>query len=150
SAGILASAQSTLVSQRRGLVLLHWPDADRAGHEHGWMSEPYGDACLRLDASLARLRALTADDNTVLIALAGPGGGGAAACDHESDHPLDRTIPLVLFGDGIAPRELGPATLLDVPPTILHLLGIPAPESHEGRVLMEAFEDAHELAPAVA
>jgi predicted AlkP superfamily pyrophosphatase or phosphodiesterase len=43
---ILATARTTLRSQRRGLIVLHWPDADAAGHAHGWMSEPYRQGCL--------------------------------------------------------------------------------------------------------
>jgi hypothetical protein len=59
--------------------------------------------------------------------------------DHESDHALDRTIPILLWGASVVPRQLGPAKLLDVPPTILSALGIAVPETYEGRILWEAF-----------
>jgi arylsulfatase A-like enzyme len=142
---IVAAARSQLAVQRRGLILLHWPDADRAGHEHGWMSAPYAEGAREMDRALSDLLDLLqlADDpSTLLIALADHGGGGVVANDHESDHPHDWTIPVVLAGAAMAPAVLGePISLLDVPTTILDALGVPQPATYEGRSL---------LAPALA
>lgn len=148
--GVLSAARSTLRTQRRGLILLHWPDADRAGHAHGWMSPQYGYECRRLDASLGLLMAQCNDAGTILIALADHGGGGKKPTDHESDHPLDRTIPIGFSGAAIARRELGPVTLLDVPATIVHALGLSIPASFEGEVLHQVFVRSDEPASAVA
>jgi predicted AlkP superfamily pyrophosphatase or phosphodiesterase len=150
AADVLSAARSTLNDQRRGLILLHWPDADRAGHAHGWMSPQYADACRRLDVALRMLCGLAHDPDTLLIALADHGGGGVDARDHDSTHALDRTIPLLLSGAGIGRTCLPPSSLLDVPPTILHALGVAVPEWYEGRVLHEAFarHDAPESAVA--
>ena len=41
---VLAAARKNLGSQRRGLIMMHWLDADRAGHEFVWMSPQYGVA----------------------------------------------------------------------------------------------------------
>ncbi len=140
---ILLAARHALNTQRRGLLFFHWPDADRAGHAHGWMSAPYAEAARRLDAALGLLTALCEigrDPGTLLIALADHGGGGAKLNDHDSPHPLDRTIPIVLAGGGVSPGELAPLTsLLDVPPTVLWALGLPIPASWSGRPLLEAF-----------
>src|SRR5205085_1444148 len=79
---ILAAARTTLRSQRRGLVVLHWPDADGAGHAHGWMSPAYVAGCRALDAAIGVLWStldLDSDHSTMLIALADHGGGGANA-----------------------------------------------------------------------
>ena len=148
AAEILAGARPTLHSHHRGLVLLHWPDADRAGHDHGWMSPVYAQACRRLDESLGALVSMIDEPETLLIALADHGGGGRVANDHESSHPLDRTIPLMLAGSGVVHGPLGPSTLLDVPPTMLFALGLDIPDCLEGRVLDEAFE--RRCAPAAA
>ncbi|MDE3053810.1 MAG: alkaline phosphatase family protein [Gemmatimonadota bacterium] len=142
---ILDVARPWLASQRSGLVLFHWPDADRAGHEAGWMSPPYGAAARRLDAALGRLAEWTGvedDPATLLVALADHGGGGVDPKNHDSAHPLDRTIPIVLAGGGVAAgRRLGPeASILDVPATVLWALGVAAPASYEGRPLAEAFD----------
>ena len=149
---ILARAATTIRTQRRGLIFLHWPDADRAGHSDGWISNAYGDACRRLDAALGTLTTLAdvpSDPHTLLIALADHGGGGTAPREHESDHPLDTTIPLILAGGGSLPTDLKSASLLDVPPTILCALGVAIPSSYEGRVLREAFAlDSEQVAVA--
>ena len=84
------------------------------------------------------------------MALADHGGGGKQPNDHESDHPLDRTIPIAFSGAAIARRELGPVTLLDVPATIVHALGLSIPSSFEGSVLHEIFAGSDEPASAVA
>jgi predicted AlkP superfamily pyrophosphatase or phosphodiesterase len=143
---ILAAAQPTLEQQRRGLIMLHWPDADRAGHEHGWMSAGYERGARALDASLGTLVAqldLARDPATLLIAFSDHGGGGAVYNDHDSDHPLDQTIMCMLAGAAVEPRELtGPVSLLDIPATILWSLGVARPASYAGRALIEGFQPA--------
>ncbi len=52
---ILFTASAALTEQERGLILLHWPDCDHAGHAHGWMSDPYARAARRLDLALGLL-----------------------------------------------------------------------------------------------
>ncbi|MGH7656120.1 MAG: alkaline phosphatase family protein [Gemmatimonadaceae bacterium] len=139
---VLAAARSTLASQRRGLIVLHWLDADRAGHAHGWMSPEYGVAAERMDAALGALEAAVDldDPTTLMIALADHGGGGATPKHHDSAHPLDTTIPLMLIGGAVVPCELSAgASLTDVPATILWALGLARPESYVGRPLLQAF-----------
>ncbi len=140
---ILQAALPALRSQRSGLLLLHWPDGDRAGHAAGWMSPAYGDAARRMDAALGRLIDLTGlehDPTTVLIALADHGGGGVAPRNHASAHPFDRTIPIVVAGGAVVPGPLRAGTsILDVPATVLWALGIAPPPIYEGRPMVEAF-----------
>lgn len=138
---ILATAKRALRDQRRGLIVLHFPDADRAGHDHGWMSDGYAMAARRMDAAVGALLEeidLT-DPSTLLIALADHGGGGAVPDHHNSEHPLDRTIPLMLAGGAVQRGELAPgSSLLDVPATICWALGVPRPESFAGTPLTSA------------
>ncbi|GAC1479086.1 MAG: hypothetical protein NVS1B4_23370 [Gemmatimonadaceae bacterium] len=140
---ILRAAEPTLQAQREGLIVLHWPDADEAGEKHDWMSPEYGAAVQALDSALGRLAGLIgvpSDPTTLLIALADHGGGGVRANDHYSAHPLDRTIPILLVGGGVPTRPLpSPTSLFDVPPTILHALGVAIPPSYAGRPLVDAF-----------
>jgi arylsulfatase A-like enzyme len=144
---ILAAASGTLRAQRRGLVLLHWPDADDAGHDHGWMSAPYAAGARALDGAvgaLSRQLDLAHDPTTLLVLLADHGGGGYAERGHESDHPADYTIPTILAGAHVRPGPLPPTvSLLDIPATVLWSLGVPLPESYAGRPLREAFTWAH-------
>jgi predicted AlkP superfamily pyrophosphatase or phosphodiesterase len=139
---VLNAARKNLATQRRGLIMLHWLDADRAGHEFGWMSPEYGEAAARMDAALGELERIVAlsEPGTLLIALADHGGGGATPNHHDSAHPLDTTIPLILLGDTVVPCELGAGvSLTDVPATVLWALGIARPESYVGRPLTQAF-----------
>lgn len=150
---ILAAARPTLRDQRRGLILLHWPDADRAGHAEGWMSETYGTAAWEMDAALGSLlRAVDLQDpETLVVALADHGGGGAVRTHHDSAHPLDTTIPIFVAGGAVRPGELGAgATLLDVPATVCWALGLPLPASYAGRPLLAAFGGSAVSAPGAA
>lgn len=147
AADILTAATATLREQRSGLILLHWPDGDAAGHAHGWMSEGYADAVRTMDREVGRLVSqLDLDDpSTLLIALADHGGGGARLDHHDSAHPLDRTIPIMLAGGSVRRGDLGAgASLLDVPATVCWALGIAQPESFAGRPL------SHVLGGAIA
>jgi len=140
---VLASALPTLARERRGVWVLHWPDADRVGHEQGWTSLAYAAATRRLDRTLERLLAATMlldDPATLLVVCADHGGGGVDRRDHNSRHPLDTTIPLIVAGHGVTAGDLAPGTtLLDVPSTILWALGVPSPGGYQGRPLVEAF-----------
>lgn len=144
-AEILDGARTSLREQTRGLILMHWPDADRAGHAHGWMSDPYAAAAERMDAALGTLVSmLNLDDpGTLLVAMADHGGGGAVPNHHNSEHPLDRTIPIVLAGGTVRRGEIpAGASLLDIPATVCWALGVPRPESFAGRALVESFHVA--------
>ena len=140
ASGVLEAARTALAQDRDGLIVLHWPDADRAGHESGWPSPPYVRAVRRLDRCLGELDAITGastDPDTLLIVLADHGGGGRRRKDHDSDHPHDCTIPIILAGGRVRRQELpAGASLLDVPATALHALGVPIPSSYQGTPLV--------------
>lgn len=154
---VFAAARATLRLQRRGLVYFHWFDADRAGHEHGWMSHQYGAAAHRLDMALGELIALTglhSDPHTLLIALADHGGGGLEPRHHDGDHPLNTTIPVIMAGGLVQPRRLEGISLLDLAPTIAWALGVDVPDGYSGRVIDEAFAHGevmphHRTAPQI-
>ncbi|HEU4995440.1 MAG TPA: alkaline phosphatase family protein [Gemmatimonadaceae bacterium] len=141
---IVMAARRRLGDGRRGLVVVHLPDADRAGHDHGWMSEQYLHAARRLDHALGLVAAyarIDEDPGALLIALADHGGGGADPRNHDSNHPLDRTIPILMTGGCVRPACLPrDATLLDVPATVLWSLGVPVPQSYAGTPLVDVFE----------
>lgn len=143
SSEVLAAARPALEEQRRGLIFMHWPEADQAGHDHGWGSPEYLDAVTSLDHSVGNLVAQLESqrDLPLVIFCADHGGGGIDPFDHESDHPLDITIPILLWGAGVRPGALHDATLLDIPPTVLWALGLQQPSDYEGRPLLEAFEE---------
>ncbi len=148
---ILATAIDDLTTMQTGFLMMHWPDVDRAGHSHGWASAAYRRAAQHADATLGRLVALTdpwLDAGTVLMVVADHGGGGKHPRNHDSQHPLDQTIPVVLAGAAVGQGELAPGTsLLDVPATIAWLLTGVVPAPYQGRRLVEAFVTTPSLVP---
>ncbi len=151
---LLTAAMPALRTQRTGLIVLHWPDCDAVGHRAGWMSTAYLTAVARMDHALGILRheLAAARHDTLLVALADHGGGGRIATHHDSAHPHDCTIPIFLDGAGVVPQQLpGGLTLLDVPATVLHALGVPVPSTYAGAPITQAFQTpvlAHETATA--
>ena len=138
---VTMAASKNLRGQERGLIVMHWADADTAGESHGWMTQEYGDACRRLDAAIALLMKLTScprDPHTLIIALADHGGGGITVNDHCEEHHLNWTIPLILAGGSVRSTSLEEAHLLDVPATAAWVLGVTQPVAYAGRVLIEA------------
>jgi bisphosphoglycerate-independent phosphoglycerate mutase (AlkP superfamily) len=144
---VTMAASKSLRTQERGLIVMHWADADQAGEGHGWMTQEYGDACRRLDSAVGLLTKLTScssDPHTLIIALADHGGGGVTVNDHSEEHPLNWTIPLILGGGAVRQTSLEDAHLLDVPATAAWALGVRRPAAYTGRVLIEAIGTGEE------
>ena len=134
--------------------MLHWPDADRMGHEHGWNSNAYAHAARQLDDTLGTLVRRTnvlQDPATLMVVCADHGGGGVDARSHDSPHPLDQRIPLLLLGAQVRRGRLGPnCSLLDVPATACWALGLEPPATYSGRPLRQAFLLPDEPLAAIA
>ena len=140
---LIAASMPALRAQRSGFALLHWPEADALGHAHGWLSRPYLAAVQRMDHALGALRrelAAQDHDRTLLVVVADHGGGGRVPTHHDSAHPLDATIPILLHGAGARPMVLAAGhTLLDVPATVLWALGIDVPTWYAGSPIAAPF-----------
>ncbi len=52
---------------------------------------------------------------------------------------------IMLSGPGVAREKIEGATLEDVAPTILYAMGLPVPEDFDGKVLSDAFTEAHRV-----
>ena len=144
---VTMAASKNLRGQERGLIVMHWADADQAGEGYGWMTQEYGDACRRLDAAVALLTKLTSctiDPHTLVVALADHGGGGVTVNDHCEEHHLNWTTPLILAGGSVRQASLDEAHLLDVPATAAWALGVTRPARYSGRVLAEALTGTNE------
>jgi arylsulfatase A-like enzyme len=151
---VTMAASTNLRSQERGLIVMHWADADEEGEGHGWMTPEYGEGCRRLDSAIGLLMTLTSYDNdphTLVVALADHGGGGVTLNDHCEEHPLNWTIPLILAGGAVRQTSLEEAHLLDVPATAAWALGVTRPTAYAGRVLIEAIRTGEqEITPSAA
>jgi hypothetical protein len=134
------AALQALAERREELLFVYFPDCDRAGHAHGWMSDPYLAAAGEVDAAIGTLAAHLGD--ALLLVAADHGGGGVQHDDHDEPHPVNDAIPVVFAGSGATRRHqlARPISILDLPPTILWWFGCEIPACYEGRVLVEAFE----------
>ena len=91
------------------------------------------------------------DPETVLIACADHGGGGVHARAHDSQHPQDERIPLLVLGARVLRGCLPTGcSLLDVPATTCWLLGVDIPQSYSGQPLVQALAAPNERVPGVA
>jgi arylsulfatase A-like enzyme len=96
-----------------------------------------------MDQAVGRLLGETgvlADPTSAIIFLADHGGGGAVPNDHDSAHPHDLTIPIIVGGGRVVPGRLpAGSSPLDVCATIPWVLGVTPPPAWQGRPLREAF-----------
>ena len=94
---------------------------------------------------LDALRAAGLADRTAVIFTGDHGEefgehGGEA---HGDLYPEDLRVPLVVHVPGAAPRRVTtPARVIDVAPTVLDALGLPAPESFDGASLLPEVDGA--------
>lgn len=144
-----AAAERLLAEPETRLLFLYLPDCDRAGHAHGWMSDPYLEAAAEVDAAIGALSQWT--DEVTFIVTADHGGGGVRSHEHDEPHPVNDRIPLVLAGPGVTRRHqlTRSVSLLDLPATILWWFGIDIPGCYEGRPLTDAFQSAAAEAVAI-
>lgn len=129
-----------LAGTSQGFGVAYLNGTDVAGHRDGWMSPGYLAEAAAADAAVAALESRM-DQGTLLLVSADHGGGGVDPREHDHPHPLNDAIPIVIRGHGVRPGARGdsPASLLDLPPTILHRFRVPPPPGYRGRVLHEAF-----------
>ena len=117
------------------LALYYQGQVDMTGHQVGWGSPEFTNACRNVDANIGRIveayKAAGLWDDTVFIFVADHGG-------HDKTHG-DATmecfeVPFLVAGPaakGLRLRE--PVVLVDTAPTILALLGLDIPETMRGR-----------------
>ena len=123
------------------LLFLHLGDPDYAGHQHGWLSEPYRRAVRTVDDEVARLLELAdgayGPGAYTLVVTADHGGQGH---DHGGPGAEGMEIPWIVWGKGVRGGEdvAGGVRTVDTAPTVLRALGIAAPAGMGGRVVESA------------
>jgi hypothetical protein len=106
------------------LLVLHLPDIDEAGHDHGTDSAVYASTVARVDADLGRLVDRLQDGATVFAVVADHGhirGGG-----HGGWEDAVVRVPAVFAGPGVG-LGAGEGALEEFAPTIAALAGLGAP-----------------------
>ncbi len=123
-------ASAWLTHNQPALTFIYFGHTDQAGHDHGWMSQPYLNAIANADRCIAMIvNALPAD--ATLIVTSDHGGH---AQTHGTDSDEDMTIPFIISGPSIpsAHRIQSSLHVTDVAPTIAHLLGLDSPAEWTG------------------
>lgn len=130
-----------IAANRPGFAFVYIELPDQLGHRFGFLTPEYLAGCERVDLAVGlfveRLSAAGLLEDTLLVLTADHGGHGRA---HGSELPEDMTVPLILRGPGIrsGAQIEEPAGIIDIAPTITHLLGLETPPNWQGRVLRQA------------
>lgn len=124
-----------------GLMLMHFPDGDIAGHEFGWMSKQQLSAYKRDDDNLGLfieiLKSRNIFNDTMFIITSDHGGHDST---HGTDLPEDMTIPWIISGPQVVPGVLQtPIYIMDTAATIAFALGLPMQPEWDGSPVYEAF-----------
>jgi predicted AlkP superfamily pyrophosphatase or phosphodiesterase len=114
-------------------VFLYLGNTDEVGHAHGWMTEEYIKSVSESWDCIERIVSSIADDYTVMVTA----DHGGHERSHGLDIPEDMTIPLFIKGKGFTSDvQLKDASIIDIAPTIVKLLGAEAADEWEGKSLL--------------
>ncbi|OUP87375.1 UNVERIFIED_ORG: hypothetical protein B5F06_04575 [Lacrimispora saccharolytica] len=136
-----SDADEEVERQAADYVRKHSPDfcfiylglTDEIGHRYGWMTEEYFAAMRRAWDCIEKVSKEFENDYTIFV-TADHGGHDRT---HGEDIIEDMTIPLFIYGDGIdAGKEIPDARIIDIAPTIVSLMDLPADKQWEGRNLI--------------
>lgn len=115
-------------------VFLYMVETDeKGGHDNGWMSEPYLRCIHNAINNVKAVLDQVGEEFTVIV-TADHGGHDRL---HGTNLPEDMTIPMFFIGPEFEPgKELAGISLLDLAPTIAHIMGVPIPREWEGRPIV--------------
>ena len=116
-------------------AFLYMVDTDeKGGHDNGWMSEEY---LRRISIAIDNTKRVieTFGNEYSIIIMADHGGHDRR---HGTDLPEDMTIPFFFYGPDFAENTVikEKASLLDIAPTIVSVMGIESDVDWEGRSLI--------------
>lgn len=106
---------------------------DIAGHDHGWMSEPYLDAIAGADRCIGAVLDVLPPDSIVLVT----GDHGGHDQSHGTDCDEDMLIPLVINGPGVPAGATieHHIEITDIAPTVTSILGLAPPRDWIGEAI---------------
>ena len=126
------------------LLVVHLPEAGRAGVAHGWNSKQYRDALHTVDAAIQSVLdlfkhyALTNRTTVMITSLSGKGidlGAEAPA----ADSPV---VPWIVSGVGIKPGQIirRPVSIIDTGATVMRILGLETHTEWDSTAVEEIFQ----------
>lgn len=138
---IVAQRAAPYITEGFGLMFVHFATVDDMGHSYGWLSPQQLNVAWRGDEALKilldALDAAGLRDSTLIIVSADHGGHDTT---HGSSMPEDMTIPWIISGPGVQPKQLtSPINTTDTAATAAWALGLSQPPEWDGRPVFEAF-----------
>ncbi|MCP9440301.1 MAG: alkaline phosphatase family protein [Nitrospira sp.] len=126
------------------LLLIHLPEAGRAGVAHGWNSKEYKQALRAVDRAIRSVldffKHYGLSDRTVVVVTALSGKGtdpGAEAASIDSP-----TVPWIASGTGIKSGQLirRPVSIIDTGATVMRMLGLDTHTEWDSKPIDEIFQ----------
>jgi len=124
-------------SNRVDFIFVYLGYVDTAGHDHGWMSQPYLSAIANADRCIGKVMDAMPADATIIVMS----DHGGHAQSHGTDGDEDTTIPFIIGGPRI-PRAHAirqQIQITDIAPTVATLLGLNIPAAWMGTSIRELF-----------
>lgn len=121
------------------LLFVYLGYTDIAGHDHGWMSQPYIDAISNADRCIERVwKAFEARGQTPNLLILSDHGGHERSHGTEMDE--DMTIPWVMHGPDVRSgwQLTEPIRIFDACTTLAELVGLTPAKQWDGRIVREA------------
>lgn len=128
------------------LLVVHLPEAGRAGVTHGWNSKEYREALQTVDGAMKSVldlfKGYSLLDRTAIVvtALSGKGTDPGAEAP-TTDSPV---VPWIASGAGIKHGQLirQPVSIIDTGATVMKILGLETHTEWESKAVEEIFQTA--------
>ncbi|HSN05370.1 MAG TPA: alkaline phosphatase family protein [Nitrospira sp.] len=136
------------------LLVVHLPEAGRAGAAHGWNSKEYRQALQAVDAAMKSVmdvfkeHGLSNRTTVVVTALSGPGTDLNGEAPGTTATPI---VPWIASGVGIKRGQVihQPVSIIDTGATVMRILGLETHTEWDSKAVEEIFQAAA-VAPADA
>ncbi len=127
-ASVALLARAHLKESQPGLMVVHLPNVDRAGHEFGWRSKEQLETLVATDIAIASILQVVESDAlngpVRLIVTADHGGEGK---NHQRRRRGNETVPWLVWGEGITARPIESVAITLTAAAALRSLGLEIP-----------------------
>jgi hypothetical protein len=136
------------------VLVVHLPEAGRAGVAHGWNSNEYRDALRTVDTAMKSVLELfkgyaSLDRTAVLVTALSGKGTDPGAESSSADVPV---VPWIVSSTGIKPGHIirQPVSIIDTGATVMRILGLETHTEWESKAVAEIFKFTEAPPPAPA
>jgi hypothetical protein len=125
------------------LLVVHLPEAGRAGVAHGWNSRAYRDGLQAVDTAIRAVLDLFKQyklfDRTTVVVTALSGKGANPGADAPTTNAP--VVPWIASGVGIKPGQIiqQPVSIIDTGATVMRILGLETHTEWDSKVVEEIF-----------